>query len=120
MTGFEERTGEGEGLGFNINAPLPSFASDKDIINAFETKLLPRAEVFKPDLIMISSGFDSRKEDYLGDFEITDTGFQILTKIVKSLADTYSKSRIVSVLEGGYNPEGLALGVEAHIRTLLG
>ncbi|MDX2442844.1 MAG: histone deacetylase [Bacteroidales bacterium] len=119
MTGFVERNGEGEGMGYNINVPLPSYASDKDILTAFETKLLPRAENFKPDLVFISAGFDSRKGDFLGDFEITDSGFINLTKMIKSLATTYSESRIISVLEGGYNPEGLALGVEAHIGALL-
>ncbi len=119
MTGFVERNGEGEGTGYNINVPLPSYASDKDILTAFETKLLPRAENFKPDLVFISAGFDSRKGDFLGDFEITDSGFINLTKMIKSLATTYSESRIISVLEGGYNPEGLALGVEAHIGALL-
>jgi acetoin utilization deacetylase AcuC-like enzyme len=119
MTGFPERDGEGPGKGYNINVPLSSFANDKDILNAFENQLLERAEKFKPELILISAGFDSRKEDYLGDFQISDNGFIELTKMIKSLAETYSKSRIVSVLEGGYNPEGLALGVEAHLKTLM-
>ncbi len=119
MTGFPEKDGEGAGKGYNINVPLSSFANDKDIITAFETHLLQKAENFKPELILISAGFDSRKEDYLGDFEISDTGFIELTKMIKSLANTYCESRIVSVLEGGYNPEGLALAVEAHLNTLM-
>ena len=118
-TGFPEKLGKDEGYGYNINAPLPPGATDKDIIKAFENQLIPAAEIFKPDIIFISAGFDSRKDDPLGDFHITDTGFTELTRMIKILAKTHAKSRIISVLEGGYNPQGLAAAVEAHVKTLL-
>jgi len=118
-TGDPGRTGEGAGKGYNINVHLDCGATDKDIIHAFEEKLLPVAHQFKPDMILISAGFDSRKEDLLGCFRITDDGFVKLTKIVMKLADEYCNGRIVSVLEGGYNLEGLASAVVAHVRTLM-
>lgn len=119
-TGAADRTGEGKGKGFNINVPLPRGADDKMILNAFTERLIPAANTFRPDLVLISAGFDSRKDDLLGDFAVTDAGFVELTKLVMSIAATYSRSRVVSILEGGYNTEGLALAVESHVRTLLG
>jgi acetoin utilization deacetylase AcuC-like enzyme len=119
-TGAAERTGEGKGKGFNINVPMPRGTDDKMIINAFTNLLLPAATTFRPDMVLISAGFDSRKDDLLGDFAVTDEGFAKLTKLVMSIASTYSRSRVVSILEGGYNTEGLALAVESHVRTLLG
>ncbi|MCJ8331049.1 MAG: histone deacetylase [Lentisphaeria bacterium] len=118
-TGSADKKGAGAGLGFNINAPLPPGATDKDILTAFEKKLLPAAEKFKPDLILISAGFDSRKDDLLGNFKITDDGFIALTKMVMELAKKHCKSRLVSILEGGYNVQGLALATEAHLKTML-
>ncbi|TFH18268.1 MAG: histone deacetylase [Lentisphaerales bacterium] len=118
-TGRADRTGSGPGKGFNINAPLPRGAGDKEFLDAFTKKLVPAAETFRPDLILISAGFDSRKEDLLGDFTVTDKGFAELTKLVMSLAEAHSGSRVVSLLEGGYNTEGLATGVESHLKALL-
>ncbi len=120
QTGDPDRTGEGKGKGYNINVPLPSGADDQTILKAFKEKLVPAVESFQPDLILISAGFDGRKDDTLGDFQFTDEGFVELTRLVMSLADQYAESRIVSLLEGGYNTEGLASAVEIHLRTLLG
>jgi len=118
-TGSPERVGTGEGKGYNINVPLPSGADDAAIIQAFEEHLLPTAEKFQPDLILISAGFDARKGDPLGDFNITDRGFVELTRMMMGLAQKHCQSRIVSVLEGGYNTGGLALAVEAHLQALM-
>lgn len=119
-TGAAGKTGRGAGEGFNINVPLPRGATDGQIIRAFKDKLLPAAEKFEPDLILISAGFDARQDDRLGDFNITDEGFAELTKLVMATADKHANARIVSLLEGGYNTEGLALAVEAHLRVLMG
>jgi acetoin utilization deacetylase AcuC-like enzyme len=119
QTGFPEHEGKGKGHGYNINVPLPSQADDRIILNAFETQLIPAAERFEPELVLISAGFDSRKDDLLGDFSVTDAGFAKLTDLVMSIAKTYAGSRLISYLEGGYNPNGLALAVEAHLKRLL-
>ena len=117
-SGFAERTGEGEGKGFNINVPLPRGADDKAVLKAFNEQLLPAVEKFQPDLVLISAGFDSRHDDLLGDFNFTDKGFAKLTKLVMDIAKRHCGSRVVSLLEGGYNVQGLALGVEAHLKAL--
>lgn len=118
-TGFPEKTGEGAGKGFNINVHLGCGATDDDIIEAFQQSLLPAAEQFSPDLILISAGFDSRQDDLLGCHNITDEGFMKLTEMVKSIADKHCNGKVVSLLEGGYNIEGNASAVSAHIISLM-
>jgi len=117
--GDPARTGAGAGKGYNINVPLDCGATDDDIVSAFEEKLLPAARSFKPDIILISAGFDSRKDDLLGCFAVTDDGYIRLTRMIMQLAAEFCDGRIVSVLEGGYNVGGLASAVGAHVRTLL-
>jgi acetoin utilization deacetylase AcuC-like enzyme len=120
VTGFPERTGEGKGKGFNLNVPLPRRAGDGEIMAAYESVLVPALQTknFRPDLVMISAGFDSRVDDTLGTFTISDKGFADLTRFTKALAEAFCKGRLVSVLEGGYNPAGLAQAVSAHVRAL--
>jgi acetoin utilization deacetylase AcuC-like enzyme len=117
-TGFAERTGKGKGLDLNINVPLERGAGDREILGAFEKQMKPAADNFKPDIVLISAGFDSRKDDLLGDFAVTDDGFAKLTALMMSIADSHCKGRLVSLLEGGYNTEGLAMAVESHVGTL--
>ncbi|MFW5447968.1 MAG: histone deacetylase [Methylophagaceae bacterium] len=118
-TGFPSRIGKYEGEGLNINVHLDCGSTDSDIIKAFKNKLLPVAEKFKPDLILISAGFDSRQDDLLGCFNISNYGYIILTQMVKTIANKHCHGEIVSMLEGGYNLEGNASAVTAHITTLL-
>ncbi|NQY27079.1 MAG: histone deacetylase [Piscirickettsiaceae bacterium] len=118
-TGLPARTGEGAGKGFNINVHLDCGATDNDIITAFQNELLADAERFSPDLILISAGFDSRKDDLLGCHTISDQGFIQLTKMVKSIANKHCQGKIVSLLEGGYNIDGNASAVEAHVSALI-
>ena len=107
------------GLGYNINVPLKSDAECKGILGSFEKKLMPKVKALKPDLVLISAGFDSRKDDRFGNFNITDEGFVKLTQMMMDVAEKYCHSRLVSVLEGGYNLEGLALATDAHLKTML-
>lgn len=118
-TGFPERKGEGKGEGFNINVHLGCGANDDDIIAAFQQQLLPAADAFKPDLILISAGFDSRHDDLLGCHNITDDGFLTLTLIVKAIAEKHCHDRVVSLLEGGYNIQGNASAVFSHVKGLM-
>ena len=73
---------------------------------------------FKPELVLISAGFDAHYSDPLGGFNLTEDDFGELTHIVMQLADAYANGRVVSLLEGGYNLEGLALSALAHVKTL--
>ena len=118
-TGDPAKTGAGAGLGTNINVHLPCGTQDEKIIAVFNDRLVSAIEAFEPELILISCGFDSRKDDLLGCFDVTDAGFIELTRIVMCLAEKHAQGRLVSMLEGGYNPEGTASASVAHIKTLL-
>ena len=118
-TGLINETGIGKGEGFTLNVPLPSGQGDEDYIEAFQTKLLPAANKFKPNFILISAGFDGHRDDPLAGMQLTETGFAKLTKIVANIAEDFCVGKIISLLEGGYNLDKLAASVAAHIEVLL-
>ncbi len=117
-TGAASERGEGGGEDTTINCPFPAESGKEQIVGAFRDILLPAAEQFRPDLVMISAGFDSRAGDPLGLFLLTDDDFRELTRIMLDIAAQYANGRLVSVLEGGYSLEGLASAAEAHVREL--
>lgn len=117
-TGDPRKTGKGNGKGFNINIHLPCGTGDQTILKKFKEILLPELIRFKPDLILISAGFDSRKDDPLGCFNISDEGFSKLTRLMMIEAEKYSNNRLISILEGGYNLKGNASAVLSHVKTL--
>ena len=119
-TGKESENGAGKGRGCTLNCPLPAGAGRKEIVGAFMDKLMPAARKFKPELILISAGFDSREGDPLGGFLLSDEDFSELTAIMLEIAREQAGGRLVSVLEGGYNLTGLASAACAHVRTLCG
>ena len=118
-TGRAGERGEGKGVGFTLNVPLPAGCGDAEYRRAFEDQLKPAAAGFKPDFVLVSAGFDAAKGDLLGRMKITPGGYAELTRIVKGIAEHYSGGRLVSTLEGGYNLESLAASVEAHLRVLM-
>lgn len=120
FTGRKEETGQGKGRGCIFNCPFPARTGMNDIQAAFTGRLLPALDKFKPDLILISAGFDSRVGDPLGQFLLTDEDFAALTKLLLEAAHRHCQDRLVSVLEGGYNLQGLASAVTAHVGTLAG
>lgn len=87
-------------------------------MGAFEDKLVSAMKSFRPQFILISAGFDSRMEDPLGDFRLTDGDFADLTRLVLDLGKRYAGGRVVSLLEGGYNLAGLASAAAAHVAAL--
>ena len=117
-TGKRDETGEGRAVGLTVNAPLPAGSGYKEILGEVETRVEPLLPKFKPELILISAGFDARVDDPLGDFTLVDDEFALLTRRVMEWAEDYSSGRIVSVLEGGYNLRTLGGAVAAHVKTL--
>lgn len=118
-TGHSWEKGIRKGSGTTLNLPLPPGTGDRTYLEAFEKIFLPQAREFKPELILISAGFDAHQDDPLAGLDLTERAYQRMTRMLKELAKDSAKERIVSVLEGGYNLEALARSVETHLRTLM-
>lgn len=118
-TGDTRETGEGSGQGTTLNCPFPAGAGRDQILGAFRDRFARTMDEFRPDLVLISAGFDSRRADPLGRFTLGDADFADLTTLALEVADKHSKGRLVSVLEGGYNLAGLTHAVSAHSQSLL-
>ncbi|HWP49884.1 MAG TPA: histone deacetylase [Candidatus Limnocylindrales bacterium] len=117
-TGGSEERGAGKGKGFTLNIPVPAGTGDQEYISVFNSILRKQALAYAPDLILISAGFDAHRDDPLSHTRVTTEGFRSLSEIVSQIAQEKCDSRIVSVLEGGYNLQALAESVEAHLRVL--
>ena len=118
-TGMPSETGSGVGRGTTINCPFPAGAGREEILGAFRDRLLPAVDAFRPDLVLVSAGFDSRLGDPLGRFRLDDDDFRELTALLREAADKHSQGRFVSVLEGGYSLPGLTAAVASHVAALL-
>src|SRR5580704_1150900 len=119
-TGRADETGEGQAAGTTMNFPLPAGSGRKEVLGAVQNSLVPLMKRFRPELVLISAGFDSRVGDLLGRFTLTDGDFADLTREVMGIADQHAGGRIVSLLEGGYYLPGLALASAAHVEALAG
>jgi len=117
-TGRKEETGRGKGLGTNLNCPMARGAGRKEFMFAFQHLLAPAVDRFKPELIIISAGFDARHGDPLGRLELTDEDYSDLTGLVLDMANTHCQGRVVSILEGGYSLSGLASAAASHCGRL--
>jgi acetoin utilization deacetylase AcuC-like enzyme len=119
-TGLPSETGEGPGRGTVVNCPLHPGADDAALLAAWTTRIQPALCSFRPDLLLISAGFDGDARDPLTDLAITTAGFGALSRAVVAWADEHCAGRIVSVLEGGYHLRALGEDVTAHVNALLG
>ncbi|PQO41853.1 histone deacetylase [Blastopirellula marina] len=117
-SGDRDAIGEGPGKGYTWNLPIPYGTDRMATLTMFEYQLQEFAERVQPDLVMISAGFDAHKDDPVGDLGLETEDFATLTKIVQEVADAWCGGRIVSMLEGGYNPPRLADSIEVHLREL--
>ncbi len=118
-TGSQMEVGLDIGTGFTLNRPMKSGSTDTDYLSALETDLNNIQKNFKPDLILISAGFDAHKDDPLAGILLTENGFLQMSELIAKLAWKCCNGKILSVLEGGYNLNALALSVEAHLEVLL-
>jgi acetoin utilization deacetylase AcuC-like enzyme len=118
-TGATDETGSGAGLGFTRNLPV-AFGTPRDAYRAqFRQQLESFAAKVKPQLVLISAGFDAHRDDPIGSLGLEVEDFGLLTQDVLDVARVHAAGRVVSLLEGGYNPERLAESVAEHLRRLL-
>ena len=113
-TGLESEIG----VGNIFNAPIKSGTSSVDFLNIFRERILKNVDNFKPEVILISAGFDAHKRDPLAGINLESKDFYTLTKDIVNIANRHSNGRIVSFLEGGYDLLALSESVKAHFKAL--
>jgi len=118
-SGLASETGTGSGLGYTVNLPIDAQQTADVILSSFKQSLDQAAKGFKPELILISAGFDAHHRDPIGGLRLDDEHFRELSDFVLDVADEYAKGKVVSMLEGGYNVGILAACVADHVGDLL-
>jgi len=123
-TGSVNEVGEGDGRGFTVNVPMPAGVGDGGFARIIDTILTPVADRFKPELILVSAGYDAhwRNSAYVRgiDERVSVAGFYTIAKQIQAIADKHCPGRLAAILEGGYDLDGLAYGVDATLRAWLG
>jgi acetoin utilization deacetylase AcuC-like enzyme len=118
-TGFADETGVGPGEGSVINIPLPPRSGDAALTEILRRIVLPAGDRFRPDIILVSAGFDAHWRDPLAQLQLTCDGYHALTTVLVALADR-TCHKLMLVLEGGYDPEALEGSVTAVMCALAG
>ena len=118
-TGRADETGGGPGLGATVNLPIEHGTPRAEYLEIFFDALESFAAKIRPQLVLISAGFDSHRQDPIGDLGLETEDFIPLTNAVLDVADAFAGGRVISVLEGGYDPPILAECVEVHLREML-
>jgi len=118
-TGNFDEVGSGAGEGYTVNAPFPHGFGDREYLDVYESVLKPIALEYKPELVLVSAGFDPYIKDPLGGMGVTGDGFGGLASIVRNIADQSCEGKVLMTLEGGYNPDGLREGVRAVLKAFL-
>jgi acetoin utilization deacetylase AcuC-like enzyme len=117
-TGYFTEAGIGPGEGYSVNVPIPRGYGDAEYAALFELLLRPLALEFRPDLILVSAGFDIHPADSMGRMHVTNPGFAALTRSLMDIADTCCGGRLVLALEGGYHIETIADSVKCVLNEL--
>ena len=118
-TGRATETGRGAGAGSMINVPMEPGEGDEAYRAIFLKSLVPAADAFKPEFVIISAGFDAHRDDPLAGMGLTEEGYAELTTIVTGIARRHAQGRLLSSLEGGYHLMALAASVDRHLQALL-
>lgn len=118
-SGNHNETGTGAGAGSTFNLPIEYGTRREDYLALFESSVQTFAAKIKPQLVLISAGFDAHRLDPVGSLDLEVEDFAKLTQFLIGIADEYADGRLVSVLEGGYNPDMLADSVAAHLSELI-
>jgi acetoin utilization deacetylase AcuC-like enzyme len=117
-TGAADETGTGRGLGTTLNLPIMFGTGRQEILSAFTSAVEKLADQNRPQLVIISAGFDAHRLDPVGSLQLESEDFAALASVVRDVAETHAHGRIVSVLEGGYRPQSLAESILAHLQVI--
>jgi len=117
-TGAAGEVGAGEGEGFTVNVPLPAGCGDEEYLRVFREIILPIADRYKPEWVLVSAGFDPHRRDPLGGMNVTETGFAAIADMLVRLAETHAGGRLALLLEGGYDLQALKNSVATVLRSL--
>jgi acetoin utilization deacetylase AcuC-like enzyme len=120
QTGAPFEVGEGPGAGYTVNCGVPGGATDADYGAFYQDLFLPVAEAFRPELVLVSAGYDAHRRDPIGGMELSERGFAAMCTALKDLAEGVCGGRMVLLLEGGYSLEGLSQSVHACVEVLAG
>jgi len=118
-TGAASEVGSGAGTGFTVNVPMPAGCADAEYLGVFQRVIAPVARAFRPELLIVSCGFDPHEEDPLAQMQVSGGGFRGMASLARGLADELCGGRLALVLEGGYSASGLREGTEAVLDALL-
>lgn len=119
-TGSADETGRGRGRGTTLNCPMRAGANDSAYERAFMEQILPALDLYRPEAVIISAGFDAHRDDPLADIELSTACYGWMTTRVLEVADKHAGGRVISMLEGGYNLNRLAECVATHLAVLNG
>jgi acetoin utilization deacetylase AcuC-like enzyme len=117
-TGAASEIGVGEGRGFTKNIPFPGGTGDAQYLRAVEDDIVSVIDNYRPDAILLSSGFDAHRRDPLGGMRVSERAYGEITCRIVEAAERHASGRVLSLLEGGYDMEGLAASVDEHVRAL--
>jgi acetoin utilization deacetylase AcuC-like enzyme len=114
-SGYAYEIGCDAGRGFTMNIPFDPGSDDDDYLRAIEQRVVPKLNEFRPQLLMISAGFDAHREDPLAQISLSDECFELMTRSLVAVANRHCDGKIVSILEGGYNLHALGRSVVRHL-----
>jgi acetoin utilization deacetylase AcuC-like enzyme len=114
-SGYASETGIGAGKGFTINLPLDPGTEDAEYLSIFDNKVIPALDGFRPEMLLVSAGFDAHRDDPLAQLNLSDDCFEQITRRLVDVAERHCGGRLVSALEGGYNLRALGRSVVRHL-----
>jgi acetoin utilization deacetylase AcuC-like enzyme len=117
-TGWYNEVGEGGGKGYTVNVPMAPGMGDADYRNVFEEIIMPVSRLFRPEIVLVSAGYDIHKSDPLGNMEVTERGFARMTRILMNIAEEQCGGKVLLALEGGYDLIALTESVKATLFEL--
>lgn len=117
-TGFQNETGVGEGKGYTLNVPMRSFSGDDEYLQVLEETFIPAWREFKPEIVLVSAGYDAHRDDPLARINITETTYKAYVEALCQIAAEFCSGKLVTFLEGGYNLEVIPSLVLLHTKIL--